>query len=414
MSKETLTHSQESALKTILRGENVFITGEAGAGKSFLIKEFMKQKSKKEYPLLSSTGISAVLIGGRTFHSFFGLGIMEGGVHKTVERALKDKRVIKRLQKASGIIIDEVSMLNGETLEAAEIITRKARDFELLPWGGLQVIAVGDFLQLPPVNTSKSKKSWAFNHPIWEYSRFHNLILKENKRTENKVFLKILNELRKGNCNSSVNSFLNEKQNFDSTEFIEATYLYPRKRQTDEHNRIKLQDIDSPLIIYKSIYFGQERFVERLKKYTPIPEEIHLKLGAYIMLRKNDPKNRWVNGSTGILKDIHEEYLLIELTNGRLVEVEKTTFSLLDAEGKEIASVMNYPLSLAYATTIHKAQGMTIDRLVVNLKNLWEPGQAYVALSRVRNPDNLFVQDWSPSSIKVDPTVIHFYDSIQR
>jgi len=184
MDTPQLSAQQNQALELMLKGENIFLTGEAGSGKSYVIREFMKKKNKKDYPILSSTGMSAVLIGGRTFHSFFGLGIMEGGLEKTVLRALKDKRVIKRLQKAHGIIIDEISMLDGTTLEAAEIITQKARDFELLPWGGLQIIAVGDFLQLPPISKS-SRKKWAFQHPIWKYSRLQNVILNENQRTKN-------------------------------------------------------------------------------------------------------------------------------------------------------------------------------------------------------------------------------------
>ncbi|MBT4762632.1 MAG: AAA family ATPase [Bdellovibrionaceae bacterium] len=415
MDTPQLSAQQNQALELMLKGENIFLTGEAGSGKSYVIREFMKKKNKKDYPILSSTGMSAVLIGGRTFHSFFGLGIMEGGLEKTVLRALKDKRVIKRLQKAHGIIIDEISMLDGTTLEAAEIITQKARDFELLPWGGLQIIAVGDFLQLPPISKS-SRKKWAFQHPIWKYSRLQNVILNENQRTKNSEFLDILSTVREGKTNPPVQKFLDSKipSTEDAMENMEATYLYPRRFQTDKHNQQKLNGIDSPLITSKSIYLGRDIFIQKLKKAAPVPEEIHLKKDAYIMIRKNDPKGRWVNGSTGILKEIQDGVLVVELLNGRVAEIEKATFSMLDAEGNEVASVVNFPVTLAYATTIHKAQGMTIDRLVVNLKNLWEPGQAYVALSRVRDPNHLFIQDWTPASIKADQQVVDFYNTMNE
>ena len=127
------------------------------------------------------------------------------------------------------------------------------------------------------------------------------------------------------------------------------------------------------------------------------------------MLRQNDPKGRWVNGTLAHLKEIFEKTLLIELFNGRLIELEPSSFSMQDAEGNTVAVAENFPVNLAYATTIHKAQGATFDRLLVNLKGLWEPGQAYVALSRVPKAENLFVADWSSNSLQVDQRVQEFY-----
>ena len=151
--------------------ENVFVTGAAGSGKSFLIERFLRAvaASDEALPVLASTGAAAILVGGRTFHSFFGLGILQGGHQATVDRALKNKRLARRLKKARGVMIDEISMLSGQTLRAAEEIARRALDPER-PWGGLRMIAIGDFAQLPPVS-NQGVRDWAFLDPTLDRTR---------------------------------------------------------------------------------------------------------------------------------------------------------------------------------------------------------------------------------------------------
>jgi ATP-dependent DNA helicase PIF1 len=167
------------------------------------------------------------------------------------------------------------------------------------------------------------------------------------------------------------------------------------------------------MICFPAVYSGQTRSIEQLKKNSPLPEELWLKHNALVMLRQNDPKGRWVNGSTGHVRQIEANEIRIELLNGRHVSIEPVTFSMLNAEGATMAAVTNFPITLAYAATIHKAQGMTLDRLMVNLNSLWEPGHAYVAISRVIDPANLRVEAWQPSSIKADPIVEEFYRGLE-
>lgn len=179
-----LTPCQSKALLALRGPENVFITGGAGSGKSFLIRFFLRHIETREFPILASTGTAAVLVGGRTFHNFFGLGIMEGGVEVAVEKASKNRRVVRRLKKVRGFIVDEISMLSGPTLRAAELIARRVRNSDL-PWGGLRVVAVGDFAQLPPVERSPSARSarrWAFLDPVWTRSGFEIHHLKTQTR----------------------------------------------------------------------------------------------------------------------------------------------------------------------------------------------------------------------------------------
>lgn len=408
---DNFTPSQRKAYD-LLSGEcNIFLTGEAGSGKSYVIRHFIASKNPKTFPILASTGAAAVLVGGRTFHSFMGLGIMEGGIEDTIERALSDRKVVRRLKKIDGFVLDEVSMIGGATLEAAESICRLAREIDQ-PWGGMRVIAVGDFAQLPPVERS-GRKSWAFLHPVWKETRFIPVLLERNMRTENEDFLKVLNSVRQGEVSEEVESYLNNKVVEPSEEF-EGTRLFPRRFQTDAFNDRELAKLEGEEVVVPSIYSGRESSIRALKKNAPLPEVLRLKVGCLVMLRQNDPKQRWVNGSTGWVESISKEVIQVRLLNGKRVNVEPVSFSLLNAEGTPQATVTNFPLSLAYATTIHKAQGMTLDKLKVDLRNLWEPGQAYVALSRVANPDELYLEGWQTKSIKCDPIVTRFYQYIKE
>lgn len=404
-----LTPCQFKAYEALSSRENVFVTGGAGSGKSFLIRFFLREKDTRDFPVLASTGAAAVLIGGRTFHSFFGLGILEGGVAATVEKAVSNRQVVRRLKKISGFIVDEVSMLSGETLRAAEIICRRVRDSEL-PWGGLRVVAVGDFAQLPPVERSFSNKvrGWAFLDPVWKWSGFATHVLRTQTRCRDEEYMRVLNFIRDGVVNAEVKEYLDSRVRLAPSDF-DGTRLFPRRDETDRFNLLKLNELSSKVHQFDTVYSGDARAVENLKKYAPVPESLTLKEGALVMLRQNDPQQRWVNGTQGFIEKIQPHRLQIRLLNGRMIDLEKASFSLLDAEGNPVAVAVNFPLSLAWASTIHKSQGSTFDRMAVNLSRLWEPGQAYVALSRLTTGHELCVEKWEERSIRVDPNVVEFY-----
>lgn len=403
---DALNPEQSQALDLLRSGENVFLTGGAGCGKSYVIRYFTKDLSPKQMPLLASTGAAAVLVGGRTFHSFFGLGIMEGGADATFQRASRDRRLMRRLSEVEGVILDEISMISGEALQLAESLAREARGSQL-PWGGMRVIAVGDFAQLPPV-TRSGPRDWAFKNPVWESSGFINCRLTLNERVQDEGFLNILNKVRMGGVDEQVINFLNGHQ-FEHDESDPATRLFPRRDQSLHYNLKKLDEIPSEEVVIDSIYFGTERHQEILIKQGPVPPKLTLKVGAEVMFVQNDPNRRWVNGTRGTIVQIEDDKIIVEKYKGRDVTVEKQQFSYLDAEGNVVASVIQFPLSLAYATTIHKSQGATLDELWCDLSRLWEPGQAYVALSRLRFGRGLKILRWSPRSIHVDPQVKEFY-----
>jgi len=415
---EVLSVDQAAALNLLKSGENVFVTGGAGSGKSFLIRRYLQELNPEKFPILASTGAAAVLLGGRTFHSFFGLGIMDGGSGATLERAQRDSRLIARLRKIEGIILDEVSMIPGEALRVAETLARFARD-SVSAWGGLRVVVVGDFAQLPPVTRFGQARDWCFQTTTWERSGFHIAILSHNQRTAEHEYLNVLGDIRNGEVSRRVKDFLDQHSlgDFvDSDHECESegftTRLLPRRNQVEQYNLRRLSEIPAHEIRIDSIYLGAERFVQILMKAAPVPQQLILKSGCKVMMIQNDPKKRWVNGTIGLLEDISQEKLIVRKSDGRVVPIEKSSFAMQDADGNVVASVIQFPVILAYATTIHKSQGATLDSLWCDLSNLWEPGQAYVALSRLRSEKGLRLMRWNPRSIIVDPAVKNFYNSL--
>lgn len=406
--KLNLNHEQKEAIKILQSSENIFLTGAAGSGKSYTLRQFLKEPIQRGYfPILASTGAAAILVGGRTFHSFFGLGILEGGISATVERAVQNKNLNRRLKNTPGVIIDEVSMLSGKTLSAAEMIARKIRG-NSSPWGGMRVIAVGDFAQLPPVNPYGSEKDWAFMDEVWEASQFVPVILTQVMRTTDPVFLQVLNYIREGIVNEPVRKFLSERTRAPSANF-QGTRLFARREEVERYNLNCLSKLKSSVHTFQTQYQGKEAEIEKFKKNSPIGDVIQLKMGALVMLRQNDPDGDWVNGSLGHITQITDHELSIELLEGDKIRVKPVEFTLLNADGNPVVTAKNFPVSLAWAVTIHKAQGTTLDKALLNLKYLWEPGQAYVALSRLKSSDGLFLEGWSPSSIITDPLVSNFH-----
>lgn len=403
-----LTPCQEKSLALLNGSENVFLTGVAGSGKSHLVRHYLDSTHSEFFPVLASTGAAAVLVGGRTFHGFFGLGVMEGGVEAAVTRALKDRRVLKRLRRVHGFVIDEVSMIPGAALEAAEKICRAARQ-PRVPWGGARVVAVGDFAQLPPV-TREGQTDWAFLSPTWTESHFAPAVLRTIVRTGDVDFLRILGDVRRGKADEKTCAFLTARTDVDVDD-AQATHVFARRNQTESFNNVRLAAIEDEESKFPTIYSGEPRFIEALRKSSPIPETLRLKRGALVMTRINDPEQRFINGTTALVDDIASDQITLRIGRSH-VSVEPTDFNWLSAEGGIVATARNFPLNLAWATTIHKAQGMTLERMVTDLRGLWDPGQAYVALSRLREPSGLMLTGWDTQSIRASQEVLRFHREI--
>ncbi len=407
MNKVQLTPSQTEAFSELMETQdNIFLTGGPGTGKSFLIREFLRESPEK-IPVVASTGAAAILIGGRTFHSFFGLGIMQGGSNVVVEKALKNKRLRKRLKNTETLVIDEISMLSSDALDCAERIASTVRK-SLQPWGGIRIITVGDFAQLPPISQGKDKQ-WCFLSQTWERSRFKKLILREVKRTEDSMFLEVLEDIRWGKVSERVRTFLNGRLMNNEELEQDVPHVFPRRAQTDSFNHARLNEIGFDSRLYPTEYGGKDIYIERLKRDAPIAEVLELKQSVLVMIRVNDPKQRYVNGTVGTIEELEDDCLLVRVKN-QIFEIEPFTFTILDDEGQEAAFAKNFPVSLAYASTIHKVQGTTLERCHISLRALWEPGQAYVALSRARSGRGISLMDWDEKSIQADLVVKKFYE----
>lgn len=216
---------------------------------------------------MASTGAAAVLVGGRTFHSFFGLGIMEGGVAITVKRALDERRVVKRLGRIDGFVLDEVSMIPGPALRAAEMICRAARR-KNLPWGGARVIAVGDFAQLPPVNRFGGEKEWAFLDEVWERSQFVAILLKTMMRCQDQDYMEVLNDIREGVVGERAQTYLNDRilPEEEIHKQRDTPRLFPKRDMAEAYNGKRLEEVKKNLMEFPTVYTGDPRSIEVMKR----------------------------------------------------------------------------------------------------------------------------------------------------
>lgn len=407
-----LNEGQLKAIQLLKSDDNVFLTGHAGTGKSFVLNYYQRQLSYP-LPILASTGAAAVLIDGRTFHGYFGLGIMEGGLQRTIKKAVGNNRVRARLRNDFAVIIDEISMIHPEAFEAANQIAKTVRESDA-PFGGLRLIVVGDFLQLPPITPYNQSVKWLFEMQLWKSLNFKEIYLKETMRTDKKHFIKVLNSIREGTVTDEVSDFLNSRIKKIADDF-NGTVLFGRRNQAESYNIKKLNQIESPEVLYETEVKKAskvQKTKEALLSLSPLPELLKLKKGALVMLRKNDPDLKFVNGSLARVEKLLKDEVKVTLLSGSQVSLSKEEFHILDPDGRKMATITNFPISLAWASTIHKSQGASIDCIHVDLRNLWECGQAYVALSRARSPENLFVEGWAHKSIKADLNAVHFYKTL--
>jgi ATP-dependent DNA helicase PIF1 len=407
----SLNTEQTRALYQLTKPTNTFLTGSAGTGKSHIIKEFLKY-TKEDVTILSSTGVSALLINGTTFHRFFGLGIIDGGPAQAFEQAKSKSKVMSAIRSAKTVIIDEISMISGEAFDLANRIAQYARNNKK-PFGGLKLIVVGDFLQLPPVGRYDEKTDWSFSSQSWVDCQFTMIDLIQIMRTSEQEYSKFLQKVRVGISDTKVAEFLVSRfiSVKDRDAFI-GTVLFPRKLDVEDFNQKKLDLIKSPAITFKTKYTSKSpHYLKAIQSNLPISDTIVVKAGAIVMIRMNDPEGGYANGTLAkFIKKTKTGSIALALLSGKgTIFLEKYTYKLLDENQEELATASNYPITLAWASTIHKAQGATIDRICVDISRLWEPGQAYVALSRAKSKDGLYVSGFTNRSIFSNKDVIAFY-----
>lgn len=415
-----------------LKHSNVFLTGGAGVGKSYITNEIIStyRKEGKQVVALGSTGVSAVNIGGFTIHSFFVFGIASN----FEELAAGDKRAKKRLSdlkkvlKATDlIIVDEISMVSTDLLD---MIAYRLNNYGYLG----KVLFVGDFFQLPPVQKSNhtqnvfGDKLYAFESMAWDRFELMVIELTEMKRTTDAEFTHILSKVRKGVCDEEVISFMMKLWN-NETLAVNPTYLYGRNLEVEQTNRAKINELDTEeTILFANVeMFGKvhEKKLATWKNMLPVSEQLTLKEGVPILFTVNK-WGKFVNGERGILHKIEDDYLIVE-KDEEFVRVQRHEFDLLDMAVKDdgsietiaLATLSQFPLKLAYAVTIHKSQGMSIDNLVCNVDNIFAPSQFYVAISRAIDPKRLKIdfgrgdlREYLYKVIHVDHRVVAYYQNL--
>lgn len=407
-----LTASQSLALDYLKLKINVFITGSAGTGKSYLIN-YYRQNYNRKIPVLCSTGAAAVLVNGRTVHSFFSLGAMSESFEVIMERIYSNPKLLTKLQKLEEVIIDEVSMLGGKTFDMIDQVLQEVKNNEI-PFGGVRLICVGDFHQIPPVEKIQGRPDYAFVCKSWRNARFFCFELKEFMRQTDKVFLSVLNNIRHGICTDHDDNYF-KKCVLKKDEKFEGTRLFGKKDRVHEYNMQKLNEIKEAMYESWTNFSGEPSAVARLKKNLPIDDVVQLKTGAFVMIRINDNKtDQYVNGTLGHVLNFGFDYITIKKLNGDIVKMKKHRFELKDSNGDTIAEAMNYPLTLAWAITHHRSQGSTIDSCIVDLSQTWDGSMVYVALTRVKDVASLRLLGWDRSHVGASPLVKRYYAWIEQ
>lgn len=396
-------------------GHNVFLTGPAGTGKTFQLRKWLERNP--DSAVTASTGVAALNAGGVTLHRWSGIqiGPKEGQSFESFYRSLaRENRVgvraaFNRVRMARRLVIDEVSMLPGRLLNYLDYHCRTIRE-DSRPFGGIQIIATGDFLQLPPVRKNPSiDYDWAFDSQAWKAANFQTVELTVIRRQNDSGFAEALSRFRVGVIDSYVEGLLHPRVvNFPNQNL---THLLTHNAQVDKWNNYCLSNLAGEECVHEARTQGHSTHVDFLSKNLLTPKVLRLKTGAQVMFTVNRPDDGFVNGQRGIVTSISPSSVTIE-TNQSSVEVEPYTW-FYDPKDRQSASFEQFPLRLAYAVTIHKAQGLTLDSAFIDIRAAREPGQSYVALSRVRSLEGLHLKDWLRGSF-VSKRAINFHSNAAK
>ena len=385
--------TQDEALDLLTLGENVFLTGAAGAGKTWLLNTYINHLRRHGVgvAVTASTGIAATHLSGRTIHSWSGIGVRDVLTDGDLEKLLRNKRLRRNYARTKVLIIDEISMLHPHQMDMVERLARLMLEVSQ-PFGGLQVVLCGDFFQLPPVsrNGSDTAKKFAYESSAWESGAFRVCYLHEQHRQGDDPLLAILNEIRAGTAGEQTKIPLRTRYKREPAGGTRPTRLYARNINVDTINDRQLGQLEGR---EKSFRMESRRFpalVEGMKKSCLAPEDLRLKKGAEVMFVKNAVDGSYVNGTRGMVTgfDGDEGWPIVRTFDDDLITASPADWQL-EENGVVHATISQVPLRLAWAITIHKSQGMTLDAAEIDLGDAFEPGMGYVALSRVRRLDGL-------------------------
>lgn len=399
---------QQDAFQKVLDGENVFVSGSAGVGKSYLVEHIKEwaHKNNVNIAVTATTGNAAILIGGRTIHSYFGLGLAKKSAELLyTEVRLKNKKALARARDTELLVIDEVSMMDAEFMDKLNEFLQLCRGNKT-PFGGVQAVFTGDMAQLPPVNGK-----YCFKSNAWKAMNFSLVCLKTVMRQKGDIdFIEILEQLRWGRCTPQIRKKLLVLKN---TEFpddgIKPTVLYCKNVDVDAINQgefNKLKSNGNRFNTYKTMYSND--VAKAWANTQKLPEQVELCEGAQVVMTWNvDVEAGLGNGSRGVVIGVSPSGVKMKLTDGRIVDV---TYITIKSDENDHITAKFVPLRLAWALTSHRSQGMSIDRIIINIEDCWDSGQAYTMISRCKNMNSVkIVGDIRASSFKCSKDVLEFY-----
>ncbi len=447
----TLPSEQQDAIECVVnKRENVFITGSAGVGKTYVLKEIVKQLRQRRLvvAVTASTGVAAFQIGGTTVHHFAGVGLAKENVDTLVKKIFRWGPSCDRWTNADVLVIDEISMLDPKFFSKLDAIARWVRKTPSLPFGGIQMVFFGDFFQLMPVSDSDDAcaLNFCFECPEWNQCLDKVICLEQVHRQKDTTFVEMLNRIRRGICTDEDEVLLQSRINADLTNVtqnlgIEPTRLFPHRASAEDVNRNRLstireqtyrfdskQDVcihgrKTPADTEKLTQHGHGNIAVALRQLTdqcPAEPTFYLKKGAQVMLLVNlNTEEGLANGSRGVVegfevsRNIMGEYMALPKVTFMNTQTHVIDYHEWKREDKRQGWSIRYeqvPLMLAWAVTIHKSQGLTLDLAEMDLgKNVFTDGQAYVALSRVRSLNGMRLLRFEKEAIRAHPLVEEYY-----
>ena len=407
---------QEKAIQLALEGHNVFLTGNAGTGKTYTLNIIIEKLrgGGKIVAVTASTGIASTHINGHTIHSWAGIGIKEKLTEEDLWKLRNNKFSYERIFTADVLVIDEISMLHDFRFDMVNEVCSFVRGRKI-PFGGLQVIVIGDFFQLPPVNKNSDKKNYCFNAMSWKALDFKVCYLQKIYRQDgDPMFIDILNSIRRNDINEDHHRAL-QALSHNVKHVDKAVNLFCKNVNVDILNSSELVRLKTDSHIARMESFGLDFKVQMLKKNCLAMETLILKEGARIMVIINDFKRDIVNGTLGEVVDlsgVDDGVVKIKVyRTGKILDITRYKWELEEyneRQGRDVtvASITQFPLKLAWALTIHKSQGATFDYVNLDFRDTFVENMGYVALSRITSLDGLYLEGYNNTALHIDDNII--------